>query len=87
MNHHEAVFLDASSLTNYLAAVPLGSLDLVNSSKADYLTPSELLLQLRLDAERTLDIPNQPTFSGDLFTEVFLKDSRDLWTRFDVVLR
>jgi hypothetical protein len=30
---------------------------------------------------------NQPTFSGDLFTEVFLKDYRDLWTRFDVILR
>ena len=43
--------------------------------------------QLRYDAKKTLEVLNQATFSGDPFVEVFLRDSRDLATRFDVILR
>ncbi|KAF9531369.1 Nrap protein [Crepidotus variabilis] len=66
----EGVLVDASSLTNLLAGVPLGSLDL-----------------LRCEALKTLELLNQPTFSGDPFTGTFLNDWRDLPTRFDSLLR
>jgi len=46
-----------------------------------------MFFQLRYDAKKTLEILNQATFSGDPFVYVFLKDSRDLLTRFDVILR
>ncbi|KAF8178500.1 Nrap protein [Pholiota molesta] len=68
--HTEAVFVDSASLTNLLAGVPLGSLEL-----------------LRYDATKTLETLNQASFSGDPFTGVFLKDCRDLTTRFDIILR
>ncbi|PPQ69881.1 hypothetical protein CVT25_005586 [Psilocybe cyanescens] len=68
--HTGAVFVDSSSLTNLLARVPLGSLEL-----------------LRYDASKALESLNQTTFSGDPFNGVFLKDNRDLSTRFDVILR
>ncbi|KAF8908204.1 Nrap protein [Gymnopilus junonius] len=64
------VFVDSSSLSNVLASVTLGSLEL-----------------LRYDAAKTLEALNQTSFSGDPFSGVFLKDCRDLMTRFDVVLR
>ncbi|KAH9476209.1 Nucleolar protein 6 [Psilocybe cubensis] len=68
--HTGAVFVDSLSLTNVLARVPLGSLEL-----------------LRYDATKALEALNQTTFSGDPFNGVFLKDCRDLSTRFDVILR
>ncbi|KAF8154805.1 Nrap protein [Crassisporium funariophilum] len=42
---------------------------------------------LKYDAAKTLETLNQSAFSGDPFTGAFLKDSRDLSTRFDVVFR
>ncbi|KAF9475207.1 Nrap protein [Pholiota conissans] len=66
----EALFVDSASLTNLLAGVPLGSLEL-----------------LRYDARQTLDTLNQASFSGDPFGGVFLKDCRDLPTRFDIILQ
>ncbi|KAF8965448.1 Nrap protein [Flammula alnicola] len=42
---------------------------------------------LRYDAAKTLETLNQSSFSGDPFTGVFLKDNRNLLTRFDVILR
>ena len=45
------------------------------------------MVQLRYDAAKTLQSLNHTASSGDPFTGVFLKDSRDLVTRFDVILR
>lgn len=45
------------------------------------------LAQLRYEALHTLETLNQTTISGDSFTEVFLKDQRNLPTRFDSILR
>ncbi|KDR65095.1 hypothetical protein GALMADRAFT_148991 [Galerina marginata CBS 339.88] len=42
---------------------------------------------LRYDALITLELLNHTSFSRDPFNSVFLKDSRDLSTRFDVILR
>ncbi|KDR70120.1 hypothetical protein GALMADRAFT_254950 [Galerina marginata CBS 339.88] len=42
---------------------------------------------LRYDASKTLELLNHTSFSGDPFNSVFLNDSRDLSTRFDVILR
>ncbi|KAI0792762.1 Nrap protein [Abortiporus biennis] len=66
----EAVLVDSISGFNYLAGVPLGSLQM-----------------LQHDAKLTLDTLNESFMSEDPFSEVFLKDQRDLQTRFDLVLR
>ncbi|KAF7977526.1 hypothetical protein HWV62_3290 [Athelia sp. TMB] len=56
---------------NLLAGVPMGSLDL-----------------LKHDAKKTLEVLDAivPVFGRDAFSEVFLKDQRDLLPRFDAVL-
>ena len=45
------------------------------------------MTQLQYEASKTLEILNETTITGDPFTQVFLKDNRDLSTRFDIVLR
>lgn len=77
---HTLVFVDSSSTTNLLAGVPLGSMKLLSA-----------------DARRTLDTLgslNNLSAAGeagklnfDPFPEIFLKDHRDLQTRFDCVIR
>ncbi|THG99128.1 hypothetical protein EW026_g3163 [Hermanssonia centrifuga] len=72
-NTHEAVFVDSTSSVNLLAGVPMSSLDM-----------------LKHDAKLTLETLNDgtsPAGSKDPFREVFLKDFRDLQSRFDVVMR
>ncbi|KXN85109.1 U3 small nucleolar RNA-associated protein 22 [Leucoagaricus sp. SymC.cos] len=49
--------------------------------------PHGALELLRHEAQHTLESLNQTTISGDSFTEVFLKDHRNLPTRFDSILR
>ncbi|KAJ3576829.1 hypothetical protein NP233_g152 [Leucocoprinus birnbaumii] len=49
--------------------------------------PRGALELLRYEALHTLETLNQTTISGDSFTEVFLKDQRNLPTRFDSILR
>ena len=44
------------------------------------------MTQLQYEASKTLEILNETTITGDPFTQVFLKDNRDLSTRFDIVL-
>ncbi|PPQ96699.1 hypothetical protein CVT26_010251 [Gymnopilus dilepis] len=60
-----------------------------SSSLANVLAsvPLGSLALLRYDAAKTLESLNQTSFSGDPFNGTFLKDCRDLSTRFDVVLR
>ncbi|KAF8874426.1 Nrap protein [Infundibulicybe gibba] len=42
---------------------------------------------LRYDALKTLEALDHPPAGSDAFTDVFLKDHRDLSTRFDIVIR
>ncbi|EMD32469.1 hypothetical protein CERSUDRAFT_108867 [Gelatoporia subvermispora B] len=69
-NAHEAVLVDADSMINVLAGVPLSSLDM-----------------LRYDARITLDILDHAPITDDPFQYVFLKDQRDIATRFDIIAR
>ncbi|KAK7471072.1 U3 snoRNP protein [Stygiomarasmius scandens] len=48
--------------------------------------PIGSLKMLSRDARRTLETLNSTSFAGDPFDEVFLKDHRDLQTRFDAVI-
>ena len=84
---HEAVFVDSQSL-NVVSGIPSSSLDSVSFSFVPRRDDS-LSSQLRLDAKRTLDKLNQSSVSDDVdpFEEVFLKDSRKLSARYDIVLR
>ncbi|KAF8728369.1 hypothetical protein AX14_006736 [Amanita brunnescens Koide BX004] len=68
--HHSATFVDSSSLVNFVADIPPGSLEM-----------------LSYDARKTLETLDDPAFPGDPFTHVFLKEQRDIPTRFDLVLR
>ena len=43
--------------------------------------------QLRYDAQKTLETLDHTPISHDPFTEVFLKEQRNLPTRFDTILR
>ncbi|KAJ3523279.1 hypothetical protein NM688_g8755 [Phlebia brevispora] len=74
-NNHEAVLVDSTSSVNLLTDVPLSSLEL-----------------LKCDAKLTLEVLNStsPLAAGsfhDPFQDVFMKDMRDLQTRFDIVMR
>ncbi|OCH85324.1 Nrap protein [Obba rivulosa] len=69
-NAHEAVLVDADSMVNVLAGVPLSSLDM-----------------LRYDARITLDALDHALITDDPFQYVFLKEQRDIATRFDIVAR
>ncbi|KAF7800159.1 hypothetical protein EIP86_011405 [Pleurotus ostreatoroseus] len=68
---HEAVLVDSTSTVNVLAGITLSSLEL-----------------LKHDAKLTLEVLNSTSLasrsSQDPFQEVFLKDLRDLQSRFDV---
>lgn len=45
------------------------------------------MFQLQRDAKATLEALNESALSEDPFNEVFLKEHRDIQTRFDVVMR
>ncbi|PPQ69344.1 hypothetical protein CVT24_001638 [Panaeolus cyanescens] len=49
--------------------------------------PLNSLQLLKYDAAKSLETLNQLDFSGDPFQTVFMKDNRDLLTRFDIVLK
>ncbi|TFK31610.1 Nrap protein [Crucibulum laeve] len=66
------------------AAVLVDSVSLVNLLAG---VPLGSLEMLRYDAIQTTETLNSTSISGDPFTEVFLKEHRDLPTRFDTVLR
>ncbi|CAA7262477.1 unnamed protein product [Cyclocybe aegerita] len=65
-------------------AVFVDSLSLVNLLAG---VPLGSLDLLRYEASKTLERLNETAFSGDPFNGVFLKDCRDLLTRFDTILR
>lgn len=44
-------------------------------------------MQLKHDAQLTLEILSDSSLAQDPFTEVFLRDRRDLQARFDIVIR
>lgn len=87
--HHEAVFVDATSTVNLLAGISLTSLDTVSIILVLELCRMELIIysQLKFDAKKTLELLDQSSIIRDPFTEVFLKEQRDLPTRFDTVIR
>ncbi|KIK63933.1 hypothetical protein GYMLUDRAFT_424118 [Collybiopsis luxurians FD-317 M1] len=60
-----------------------------SSSTINVLTgvPTGSLKLLSSDAQKTLEILNDSSSSADPFPDVFLKDHRDLQTRFDAVIR
>ncbi|KAL0952389.1 hypothetical protein HGRIS_006665 [Hohenbuehelia grisea] len=66
------------------AAVLVDTTSLVNLLADVPLGSVELL---RHDARRTLEILDHSPISVDPFTDVFLKEQRDLFTRFDTILR
>ncbi|TFK71882.1 Nrap protein [Pluteus cervinus] len=49
--------------------------------------PLGCLQLLRYEAQKTLEVLDQPFLSGDSFAEVFLKERRDLPSQFDALLR
>ncbi|KAF8623754.1 hypothetical protein AX15_006197 [Amanita polypyramis BW_CC] len=49
--------------------------------------PRGSLEMLSYDARKTLETLDDPTLAGDPFTDVLLKEQRELSTRFDLVLR
>ncbi|KAK2462771.1 hypothetical protein APHAL10511_005162 [Amanita phalloides] len=65
-------------------AIFVDSISLINFF-AD--VPRGSLEMLGHDARKTLEMLDDPTFKGDPFTDVFLKDQRELVTRFDLVMR
>ena len=78
--------VDFGSFVNLLSGVPLGSVKLVSGLESwGYIQLT--MTQLQDEASKTLEILNETTITGDPFTLVFLKDKRDLSTRFDIVLR
>ena len=81
---YEVSFIDTSPCINLLAGVPLCSMEMVGLC-GHHLNPprSELDVQLRYDAKQSLDVMMNP----DPFSEIFLKDKRGLYSRFDTVIR
>ena len=80
------MLVDSGSFVNLFSGVPLGSVKLVSGLEScSYIQLT--MAQLQYEASKTLEILNEATIAGDPFTQVFLKDNRDLSTRFDIVLR
>jgi hypothetical protein len=81
---YEVSFIDTSPCINLLAGVPLCSMEMVSLCGCRLDPPrSELDVQLRYDAKKSLDVMMNP----DPFLEIFLKDKRGLYSRFDTVIR
>ncbi|KAF5391146.1 hypothetical protein D9757_003000 [Collybiopsis confluens] len=88
----EPVFVKASKGHRYTPDEYQSNHDVVfvdSSSTINLLagTPVGSLKLLSSDAQKTLEILNDSSSSVDPFSDVFLKDYRDLQTRFDVVIR
>ncbi|KAF4578353.1 hypothetical protein EYR36_000160 [Pleurotus pulmonarius] len=70
--------------TENYSAVHVDSTSLINLLAG---IPVGSLQLLRYDAQKTLEILDHSSLDVDPFTEVFLKEQRDLMTRCDIVLR
>jgi U3 small nucleolar RNA-associated protein 22 len=77
--------VDNSSAINLLAAVPLSSLEMVSALLTLTFKIHNVANQLRHDAQKSLEILDQSV--RDPFTELFLKEQRNLCSRFDTVIR
>lgn len=79
--------MDATSSVNLLADVPLASLDMVRKVILVSAHTFNIPLQLRYDAQSTLELLDHTSISEDTFAPLFLQEHRDVFARFDVVAR